>query len=413
MLNFNDLEFSDKEDKIRVTIYRMFYKEFLKKDLIESIGDFKVKASRIIFGKKDNEMNEKKLMQFIRKFKKDLTYSLNGNRSIYVDEDLGMPMIGLNFLGIVDKGSEMIEVKPITNCNADCSFCSVNEGCSSKKQIDFVVDKEYLMKELNDLLEYKKENDMSVWINPHGEPTLYSELVELCDDILANTYVKDITVITNGILLNKHLVKELKNTGEKNSKDINIAISLSGSGKNAKIMGKNYDPDLVIKNIEYVAKNLHLTITPVYIKGVNESDIKKIIELSNKLSEKSRLMFDEEINVNIQKFCCNKFGRKPIKEQSWEEFDKDMKRLEQETGKNLLKPLEKLKDTKTLPKLCEKNDIINVNIISPGRFEKDKIGVLERKDGNRAVLVLGCKADNGIVKVKVVQSKYNITIAKS
>ncbi|MFH1316189.1 MAG: radical SAM protein [Candidatus Woesearchaeota archaeon] len=412
MLKLNDLEFSEKGDKIRVIIYRMFYKEFLKNDLVESIGDFKIKASRLIVGKKDNERIEKKLMQFIRKFKKDLTYSLNGNRAIYVDEDLGMPMIGLNFLGIVDKGSEMIEVKPITNCNADCNFCSVNEGFSSKKQIDFVVDKEYIMKELNDLLEYKKENDMSIWINPHGEPTLYSELVELCDDILANTYVKDITIITNGILLNKHLVKELKKTGEKNSKEINIAISLSGLGKNAKIMGKNYDPDLVIKNIEFVAKNLHLTITPVYIKGVNEGDIKKIIELSNKLSEKSRLMFDEEINVNIQKFCYNRLGRKPIKEQSWEDFQKDLKRIEKETGKLLLKPLEKLKETKTLPKLCEKNDLINVKIICPGRFENDRIGVLERKDGNRAVLVLGCNADNGIVKVKVVQNKYNMIIAK-
>jgi len=72
-------------------------------------------------------------MRFFRKYKKDLVYALNGNKAIYVDEDIEMPLIGLNFLGIVDKGSEIIEIKPITNCNLACSFCSVDEGLDQEK----------------------------------------------------------------------------------------------------------------------------------------------------------------------------------------------------------------------------------------------------------------------------------------
>ena len=133
MLEFDDLKFEEIGDLLRISIYSHFYTD------IEKI-DYK------------NKKNHKKILNLIRSKKRDLTYKLNGNKAIFIDEDSTLPLIGLQFLGIVDKGSEIIELKPITNCNADCSFCSVDEGPSSKKEIEFIVDKDYLVSQLNSLL---------------------------------------------------------------------------------------------------------------------------------------------------------------------------------------------------------------------------------------------------------------------
>ena len=109
-----------------------------------------------------------------------------------------LPLIGLNFLGILDKGSEILEIKPITGCNAGCNFCSVNEGFGTNKEIDFVVDKDYLVNETKVLLSFKQTDNISLWLNPHGDPTLYSKLVEYCEEIIGDEHVKDIHIITNG-----------------------------------------------------------------------------------------------------------------------------------------------------------------------------------------------------------------------
>ena len=122
-----------------------------------------------------------------------------------------LPLIGLNFLGILDKGSEILEIKPITGCNAGCNFCSVNEGFGTNKEIDFVVDKDYLVNETKVLLSFKQINNISLWLNPHGDPTLYSKLVEYCEEVIEDKHVKDIHIITNGLLLSKVVVDNLVN----------------------------------------------------------------------------------------------------------------------------------------------------------------------------------------------------------
>jgi uncharacterized Fe-S cluster-containing radical SAM superfamily enzyme len=350
-------------------------------------------------------------MRFFGKYKKDLIYSINSNRAIFVDEDLGLPLIGLNFLGILDKGSEIIEIKPITGCNADCNFCSVDEGLSSRKKLDFVVDKDYLVSQLNDLLEFKKAKGMEIWINPHGEPTLYENLAELCDDILENSFVSKVSVITNGVLLGKNMVDELKAIAHKQKKEIKIALSISDLSKKGNIMGKNYSIDAVLKNLDYIASSLPLSITPVWIKGINDNEIKNIIEFSKELSKKSKKHLNLDVIVSIQKFSANKFGRNPIKEKPWDEFFNDLKELEKETGVNLTVELGKLKETPELPLVCKKGDIIQVKILCEARNPKDRIGILETKSGNRAVALIGCNATKGFVKARVVQNKYNMIIA--
>ncbi|MBN1385488.1 radical SAM protein [Candidatus Woesearchaeota archaeon] len=411
MLKIKDIKFIEQDGKVKVTVYNLFYKEFNKEELDE-IGDYQIKENRISIGNLDDDAASKRFMRFFRRHKTELQFSLNGNKAVYVDEDLGLPLIGLNFLGIVDKGSEMIEVKPITNCNADCSFCSVNEGCSSNKQADFVVDVDYLIAETVKLLEFKG-TPVSIWINPHGEPTLYAKLALYCDEMLSHELVSDIHIVTNGVLFNSPLTDCLSDIAERYGKEIKISVSMSGVGverqeksKHNKngfmtsklMMGSGYNIDVVLKNLNYAKERLPVMITPVWVNGMNDDDIKKLALLGKKLG----------LEVSIQKFCKNKRGRNPAPEISWDEFFENMKKLEEETGVKLLKPLGKIKETKELPMVCRKGDKVQVQVLCGGRYLNERIGALD----GRAISLIGCSKDKGTIKATILQAKHNLYLGK-
>ena len=276
MLSWNDLSFENKEEKVIITLYKYFYKEFSKEE-IEELGECEIKENKLKIKKLDESASQKKFMRFFRKYKQDLLFKINGNKAIFVDEDIELPLIGLNFLGILDKGSEILEIKPITGCNAGCNFCSVNEGFGTNKEIDFVVDKDYLVNETKALLSFKQTNNISLWLNPHGDPTLYSKLVEYCEEVIGEKYVKDIHIITNGLLLSKIMVDELVNVSKKYKKLIHISLSMSGIDNAKKMMGPYYNLDLVLKNLDYALDKLNVIITPVWVHGMNDKDVKKLV----------------------------------------------------------------------------------------------------------------------------------------
>jgi uncharacterized Fe-S cluster-containing radical SAM superfamily enzyme len=273
-----------------------------------------------------------------------------------------------------------------------------------------VVDYEYMAMQLTELLEYKAADNISIWINPHGEPLLYDKIIGLCDLILANKHVKDINIVTNAILLTKELVDSFDKISIKCKKKINISVSLSAitEGLSKEIMGETYNLNIVLKNIEYASSKLPITITPVFCSKLNDDDIKKIILFAKSLSERSK----HPVKMGIQNFCKNKHGRNPVKEVPWDSFFKMLKDWEKETGFKITSELGKLEKTKQLPLVCEKDELINVRIICNGRHSHDKIGIYETKDGSRAVALLGCNALRGNVKARVIESKYNMILAK-
>ena len=401
MLSWNDLSFEDKEEKVIVTLYKYFYKEFSKEE-IEELGECEIKENKLKIKKLDESASQKKFMRFFRKYKQDLLFKINGNKAIFVDEDIELPLIGLNFLGILDKGSEILEIKPITGCNAGCNFCSVNEGFGTNKEIDFVVDKDYLVNETKVLLSFKQTDNISLWLNPHGDPTLYSKLVEYCEEVIGEKYVKDIHIITNGLLLSKIMVDELVNVSKKHKKSIHISLSMSGIDNAKKMMGPYYNLDLVLKNLDYALDKLTVIITPVWVHGMNDKDVKKLVLFAK----------EKKVNIAIQKFCKNKRGRNPVKEVSWDKFFKDIKELEKETKHNLTQELGKIKETNQLPLICNKKEKINVKVVCSGRRYNDGLGVLENSKGRRAVALIGCDKNKKMAKAIVLSNKYNMILAK-
>ncbi len=176
-----------------------------------------------------------------------------------------------------------------------------------------------------------------------------------------------------------------------------MSVSVSGFDRDfsKKIMGSEaYDIERVKENLAYAAKRLKLIITPVWLSGVNDEQMPKIIRFAKEIGAE----------IAIQNFLINKRGRNPVKEISFEKFYEKLEKLEKELGVGLRGSVEKLEKTKELPRPFKRNDVITVEIMCPGRFPKEKICV--SKDRN--IVVLNCAKDSGRIKIKLVKSEHNI-----
>ena len=206
-LTFQDLSFEDKNDKIRVNFLRIFYFYFSKKEL-KQIDDFTTNKNSIFFKNIPQKKAERKFYLLLEKGFKELKNSLNNKPTIYIHKNSNIPLIGNVAFGLIDRNTNIIEIKPITSCNLKCIYCSVDED---KRIIDFIIEKDYLVEEFKKLVKFK--NNIEAHIASQGEPLLYAPLTELIKDLSKIKEVKTISIDTNGTLLTKNKVDELIKAG--------------------------------------------------------------------------------------------------------------------------------------------------------------------------------------------------------
>lgn len=394
---FKSLTFNLKGDKLAVSLLGAFSFNIP----LDEIARFDYKLTKDPHEIILSSSAEKKFMHLVEKYMPGLISNITGNKTIYLHQNSGIPLHGLQFIGVVDKGTDMIEIKPLTSCLLNCSFCSVGEGTETKKQVDFVVEEEYLVSELNKLLKFKLKHDkdakggrLSIWINPQGEPLLYSRIVDLAKDVSNLDGVKDVYIITSGVLLNQEIVDELAKI---NNLHLSISVSAYSQNKAVQLMGASYNLQHVLDNLKYAAsKHIPITLTHVYMKGINDEDMAELIKFSKA---------NKGIHISIQKFCANKFGRNPIKEQSWDEFMAQLKVWEQKFGVELIQKGE-IGKTEELPKPFKKGDTTIAEVAAPGRMLKDKIAVAKE----RCILLPGCNKEKGTVKVKITSATHGMYI---
>ena len=56
-----------------------------------------------------------------------------------------IPLLGTIIFGIVDRGSNLIQIRPITTCPLDCIFCSTNAGNKELHKTHFMVELKHLL----------------------------------------------------------------------------------------------------------------------------------------------------------------------------------------------------------------------------------------------------------------------------
>jgi uncharacterized protein len=397
-LSFETLKFYDKGEYIRVNFLRNYELRLNKVDL-ERIGPVSVdekEVNSINFEDVSESKAEKKFMFLLTNGFKDLINIYTNKKTTYIHRNSGIPLIGTRFIGIHDRGSTLLEIKPLTGCNANCVFCSVDEGKDSKKSYDFVVEKDYLVEETAKLLKFKGKEGIHIYINPHGEPLLYYDIVELIRDLKKIEFVDEITIITNGMLLTKELIDELAKAG---LSTLNISISGYEIDKAKELMStKAYDIDKIKEILKYAKDKIKVIITPVWIDGLNDKEIEKLIQFAK----------EDGLEIQIQKFCYNKGGRNPSKGIEWDDFFEKLKVLEEKYKIKLIQDTFKLDKTKEYSCPFKKDEVIKAEVISFGRYKTEKIAVAE----GRCILVQDC-FKNGKIKLKISHIKDNIIIGKA
>ncbi|MBI2558452.1 radical SAM protein [Candidatus Woesearchaeota archaeon] len=401
-LIFKDLSFEKDKGRIKVNFLKMFY-FYLDEGRLEKIAPFEVNKNSIVFdGIPENNARKKFDFLLFDSFK-NLKNKLNNKTTIYIHQSSGIPLIGTNYFGLIDRGTNIIEVKPITSCNISCIFCSVDEGPDSRRKVDFVIEKDYLVNEFRKIVEFKGSSNIDAHINAQGEPTLYADMVELVRDIMSTDGVKTSSIDTNGTLLSKQLVDGLADAGLTR---INLSLNALDPEKAQKLAGYPYNLNKVLEIARYIPTKMDLIIAPVWVPGYNDDELPKLAKFANEIGAGKNCP-----PIGIQNLLNYRFGRNPAKGASMEEFYRKMKEIEQKHNIKLVfdKAAFNVQNLPELPKPFKKGQIIKAKIVLPGRIGNEKLAVAN----NRLISVPNCDKDEGsIVNLRIQRTKHNIFLGE-
>jgi len=390
-IEFEDIKFKRRERKIIAIFQNMFYFD-INIDKILEIGKFRLVDGAIIFPDIKEKRAKNKLNLLINKGFTELKSIMTNNRAVYIHKNSGIPLIGSQYFGIIDRNTNMVELRPNTGCNLNCIYCSIDEGKNSKKTTDFIVEKDYLVQELIRLLKQKQCDDIEVYINPQGEPLLYRPIVSLVRDLSNIPEIKRISINTNGIMLSRKLVNSLKNAG---LTLLIVSINSLEEELARKIAGCSYNVTRILKMIDYAKKKLDVHISPVYIPGVNDEEIEKLI----------KYCIDHDLRIYIQNFLYYKHGRKPVKPIKIEDFYAKLGIWENKFDIKLRVEADDFQVKKTAPlkNPFRKGEKANAKIICPGRFNNEMLAVAKNR-----VIQINCNKTSGNVLITITRTKHNI-----
>ncbi|MHA1411257.1 MAG: radical SAM protein [Promethearchaeota archaeon] len=332
---------------------------------------------------------------------------------IKVDEKSGIPLIGIDFIGIIDRGTNIIEVKPITTCNLKCKYCFVSAG---DYRTNFIIDSNYLIKKLEEIVKIKGINDIEIHIAPYGESLLYPYLFDLIKSLRRINGIKVISMQTNGLLLDNEKVKNLEKAGLDR---INVSLNTLDEELAKKLSNfHNYDIEKLLKNINLLlSSRIDLLIAPVWFPRINDEDIEDIIKFVINIRQQG--FSDKKVQIGIQKYLTYKTGRKlkNVRPKSWDYFYSQLAKLERKYGIKLkLGPFDFgiHKCPRAFNLVLRKGDILNVEIVSKGRYPRECIGKIDENHGIKVLLKKHLQFNQDIVgrrlRVKVIKANYKDNI---
>ncbi len=321
--------------------------------------------------------------------------------TIHITKESGMPLIGCIAFGIIDRGTDLLQVRPTTACNLHCKFCSVSANSPDMHPASFTVDKNYLLEELKKVVEFKGV-ECEINLDSVGEITTYPNLIELVKGIKAIPKVKRISMQTNGTLLTGEKVYALEKAG---LNQINLSINSLDAKQAAELSGcPGYSLDHILQMAKIISdSSIQLLIAPVWINRVNDTEMPKLIELAKKLNAK----------IGIQKYETYRYSRKikGTKPITFWKFYHQLKQMEKETGMKLV--LTKgdfgISKANRLPTVFEEKEKVQALVKCHGWNKGQMIAAAK----GRCISVNGCLADIGKkVRIKILENKNNIYVAE-
>ena len=398
-LSFETLQFSDQTDHIKVDFLRMFTFDIAKGELSE-FGDVQVERNSLEFPSISQGTAERRFNRILSQGFLHLTNQLTKKPTVYIHRGSGIPLRGHIAFGLIDRGSNIIEVKPITSCNIECTYCSVNEDV---RPVDFVVEVDYLIEEFKQLVKEKECNSIEAHIASQGEPTLYADLPLLVKKLAEIPQVKQITTDTNGILLTPNRVDELIEAGFTR---FNLSLNAIDPEVAREIANAPYNIEQVKKIARYIAESsCDLSISPTLIPGINDQEMPKIIAFAKSLENPNW-----KPRIGIQNFLTYQFGRNPSEQMPWDDFFAQLKKWEEEFKVKLILDQSDfdITATKTAPKVFKRGEIVKAEIKCRGRLPGEKIAVAR----GYCISVPKCRTDKGLVKLKITKTKHHLYVGQ-
>jgi hypothetical protein len=324
---------------------------------------------------------------------------VTGRELVFVTKESGIPLLGHSAFGIIDRGTNLLQVRCITGCNLNCIFCSVDEGRISKtRKTDFIVDPDYMIEEVAKVAEFKGRG-VEIHLDGQGEPLLYPYMEEFVERLGSIKEVEVISMQTNGLLLNDEKISTLENYVTR----INLSLS-SLDEKVARRLHGGYPLKKVVDAAEMVANSkMDLLIAPVWVPGYNDEEIPKIIEFALSIGAGKKYP-----PLGIQKYIPYRFGRKAGKSMSFKEFYEKLTEYEEEYGvKLILKPEDfGMEKRAKIENPFRKGEVVKARVVAEGRLHGEKLCVAR----NRSIAVLTDKKVGEVVEFEVVRTKDGIIV---
>ena len=298
-IKFEELQFEEKDGKITVSFLEHFYFE-ADAEILKKAGMGSAEGNTISFPALTEKEARARLMPIIDAGFEELKSKTTGNKTIYVNKYLGLPLIGSSSFGIVDRNSSMLEIKPIT-----------------------------------------------------GEPTLYTPMPELIKGLREIKQVKTISLITNATMLTESYIDKLAAAGLTR---LNISLN-AASEKMAKILeghGK-YDVKKAKQMAEYAAGKMEVIIAPVFVPGYNDTELGEIIKFTKSIGAKA--------GIQNYLFYKKGRNPKNASQMPWEKFYEMLKKLEKEHEFKLMLDEKDFQITKTKPlkeKSCVEGSLASI-----------------------------------------------------
>jgi uncharacterized Fe-S cluster-containing radical SAM superfamily enzyme len=398
VVSFDELKFFQEKDSVRARFLGRYYFLLANNDLL-AIAPFEVKEGSLVFAEREKR-TWNRLTPLLDKGFEMLAHSLHDKECLYIHRGSGIPLIGSPEFGIIDRGTNILEVKPLTGCNLACTFCSISEGGNSEKR-DILIEESYLVEVFAELAKLKK-HPVEANIGPQGEPLLYPKIVDLVKDLKAHGAAV-VSLNTNGTLLSEDLIEKLAASGLDR---INLSVHAVDQELENKLMGGVQDLDRLRRLIAFCEGKIDVLLAPVIIPGFNDNQFDGLIALAKTIKNKSWPV------MGVQNFLQYPGGRNPgTMERSWEEFYNLLEQKEREFGLDLTLKGEEQKlfgifPEETLEKPFGKNDIITVTLLAKGRNRDEWLGVAAERVVTIRNLTSGKK--HSTIKVRVLRDKHNI-----
>jgi uncharacterized Fe-S cluster-containing radical SAM superfamily enzyme len=332
-----------------------------------------------------------------------------GRYYIYLDD---IPLVGHIAFGVIDRCTNIIQIRPITLCPYNCIYCSVDAGPFSKHRLsEYIVDPKLLVRWVKHVYENKDRDVIEGLIDGVGEPPQHPNIVEIVKEL--KEFLPRVAMETRGYTLTKKLIDQLAEAGLDR---LNVSIDTLNVDKGKVLQGVEWYNVEYVKNIvEYIVKEttIDVHLTPVWIPGLNDKDIEDIIEWGLKIGVGKKYP-----PFGIQKYEIHRYGRKvpSIKYVGWEDFRKFLSKLEEKYGiplyyKNLNFGIRR---SKCYRNPFKKGDSISVTVVAPGWLKNEVLAVEEKH--MYTITITGLEWNNSLIgrkiKVKTIEVYNTICIAR-